>query len=674
MTPEPTTRAFVVRPFGEKNGIDFERVHTELVTPVLAQYGIDAQTTSVFAQAGNIRTDMFEQLMRADLVIADISIHNANVYYELGIRHALRDRATILIRARGDDIPFDLRTDRYLEYDKTNPAAAAAGLAECVRQTLASARADSPVFLLVPALRPHDPETLAPVPPLFVEEVRSAQHERDRSRLWLFAEEVASLDWATQAWRAIGRAQIAIQHFAGAHITWEQVRARRPNDDEANLALATIYQRLGDLTASSDAILRAAGASLPPGRRAEALALRGSNLKMVWAREWRGVAPQQRQKTALGSGFLFDACDAYREAFYEDQNHYYSGLNALALTTIALSLARALPAEWLNRFESDTDAHTELQRLEDARERLEAAVRVSLDGAAHRERRAGEFNVWRGLSEASFALLTTTRSSFVTRKYGDARRRLAESPQASTTLFPADAEARQIRLYLELGVLVDNSRAALAELGESETELQPSERPAVPRVVVFSGHRFDRPGRADTRFPADREPAVRAAMTALLEQERASARGPIEGIAGGASGSDIIFHELCAEMSIPTTVLLAVPADRYMVQSVQDSGAKWVERFWALCRAREPHVLSDSNALPQWLAGIKGYTIWQRNNLWTLATGLSKERAEVTLLTVWDGKPGDGPGGTADMVKLARERGVKVLEPIDPMGAPVGRT
>ncbi len=62
-----------------------------------------------------------------------------------------------------------------------------------------------------------------------------------------------------------------------AKITWEQIRSRRPNDVEANLALATVYQRLGDLTSSSAAILRAAErADLPASRRAEALALRGS--------------------------------------------------------------------------------------------------------------------------------------------------------------------------------------------------------------------------------------------------------------------------------------------------------------------------------------------------------------------------------------------------------------
>ena len=65
--------------------------------------------------------DMFRLLVTADLVIADISIHNANVFYELGIRHALRDRRTFLIRCKADDPIFDLQTERYLEYDREKP-------------------------------------------------------------------------------------------------------------------------------------------------------------------------------------------------------------------------------------------------------------------------------------------------------------------------------------------------------------------------------------------------------------------------------------------------------------------------------------------------------------------------------------------------------------------------
>jgi len=54
-----------------------------------------AATTEPFLQAGSIRADMFQQLLVADIVIADISIHNANVFYEmvrLGVREASRGK------------------------------------------------------------------------------------------------------------------------------------------------------------------------------------------------------------------------------------------------------------------------------------------------------------------------------------------------------------------------------------------------------------------------------------------------------------------------------------------------------------------------------------------------------------------------------------------------------
>lgn len=666
--------AFVVRPFGKKEGIDFDRVHADLIAPVCLQFSIAAETTGAFAQAGNIRADMFERLMMADLVIADISIHNANVYYELGVRHALRDRKTILIRARQDDVPFDLRTDRYLEYQKDDPASARVALAEAVRQTLDSDKADSPVFQLVPGLRPQDPESLVPAPPLFSEAVRQAEAASDRTRLRLLAEEIASLDWAVPAWRVAGRAQMAIRHFAGARATFEDIRERRPNDVETNLLLATIYQRLGDLPASSAAIGRALAQNeqthLSPSQRAEAAALHASNLKTRWANEWRAATADQRASAALRSGLLYDATTSYLQAFSEDQNHFYSGLNALALIVTAQALAQLRPIDWAGRFDTDTAADAELRALDTARARLDAAVQQSLDAAAYRAQGSTEVDIWRELSEADHALLTSTRPTYVARKYGDARRRLADSAQAATVRFPAEAAARQISLYLELGVLVENSRAALAELGtgESSTGVAPTPPPPT-RVVVFSGHRADATNRPSPRFPRSAEADVRAAIKALLEQERAEASGPLEGVAGGASGGDILFHEVCEELGIPTVVLLAIPADRYVVASVQDGGADWVERFWRLCRRLPPEVLGDSDDLPGWLSGVRGYSVWQRNNLWTLSNALSRDNAQVTMMLLWDGQPGNGPGGTADMATLARMRGVKVLDRIDPCGS-----
>src|SRR5215467_10793703 len=118
----PARRAFIVRPFGTQEGIDFERVERELIAPALQKCGIAGRTTGEITRQGNIREDMFRLLVISDLVIADVSIHNANVFYELGIRHGLCEQHTLLIRAKdsNDQYPFDLQTDRYLTYDANN--------------------------------------------------------------------------------------------------------------------------------------------------------------------------------------------------------------------------------------------------------------------------------------------------------------------------------------------------------------------------------------------------------------------------------------------------------------------------------------------------------------------------------------------------------------------------
>jgi hypothetical protein len=174
------TSIFIVRPFGEKTftvkdkddkvqsfKVDFDRVDRDLIQKAVAKNGLNAETTGVITKAGNIRLDMFQMLIAYDLVIADISIDNANAFYELGIRHGLRPNGTILIRfpTSGKDVPFDLKTDRYIEYDREDPAAAVDLLAQSIDETIKAMRKperkpDSPVFLLLPELKPPDPAKL----------------------------------------------------------------------------------------------------------------------------------------------------------------------------------------------------------------------------------------------------------------------------------------------------------------------------------------------------------------------------------------------------------------------------------------------------------------------------------------------------------------------------------
>src|SRR5262245_51579645 len=108
--------AFVVMPFGVKDGIDFDDVYHSLIVPALKGESLEVFRADEERRAGNIRTDMFQELLLADLVVADLSIDNPNVWYELGVRHALRARGVIQIQCRRDYLPFDVYLDRTLFY------------------------------------------------------------------------------------------------------------------------------------------------------------------------------------------------------------------------------------------------------------------------------------------------------------------------------------------------------------------------------------------------------------------------------------------------------------------------------------------------------------------------------------------------------------------------------
>src|SRR4051812_45199588 len=91
---------FVAMPFGTKEGIDFNRVYSDLIRPSLMSQGLEVIRADEELRAGDIRSDMFQELLLADVVIADLSLDNANVWYELGVRHALRARGVICIASR----------------------------------------------------------------------------------------------------------------------------------------------------------------------------------------------------------------------------------------------------------------------------------------------------------------------------------------------------------------------------------------------------------------------------------------------------------------------------------------------------------------------------------------------------------------------------------------------
>jgi hypothetical protein len=183
---------------------------------------------------------------------------------------------------------------------------------------------------------------------------------------------------------------------------------------------------------------------------------------------------------------------------------------------------------------------------------------------------------------------------------------------------------------------------------------------------LFTGHMVDKPGREHPRFPPSNEQAVTKIIDDIIEQEKSKRQGDILGIAGGACGGDIIFHEVCRKHGIKSQLYLALPRDQFIFESVQFAGIRWVERFDQLFDSGLPKVLSGLKELPVWLRKKKNYSIWERNNLWMLNAAMVHGGSAVTLIALWDGKKGDSEGGTEHMVNESLKRGAKVIV-IDPL-------
>jgi len=179
--------------------------------------------------------------------------------------------------------------------------------------------------------------------------------------------------------------------------------------------------------------------------------------------------------------------------------------------------------------------------------------------------------------------------------------------------------------------------------------------------LLFTGHMLDKPERDSPRFPAKKENAVRQKMKDVIEKIINNTSGRLKGIAGGACGGDILFHELCRELDIASELFLALPREKFLTESVAFAGPGWVKRFDKLFKKLPVHIFSEDKTFSGWQKGKKALSIWEKNNLWLLNTTLACGGENMTLLALWDGKGGDGPGGTADMVKEAKAKGARII-------------
>lgn len=174
--------------------------------------------------------------------------------------------------------------------------------------------------------------------------------------------------------------------------------------------------------------------------------------------------------------------------------------------------------------------------------------------------------------------------------------------------------------------------------------------------ILFSGHMIDR---ADSTFPSRfstaGEPKVKSAISTALK-DLLSIHTPMQGIASGACGGDILFLEACLELGIPATMYLPHPPAVFKQRSVDIGGPAWVPRFDHLLRQLPVYMLEQA---------ASNTNVYKQVNDWMLKDALANGREHMTLLVVWDGIRQVGKGGTASMVETveAYDVAIRIIAP-----------
>lgn len=120
-TAPPQRSCFVIMPFSDTSKCKSEQwteIFENMIKPAVKDFGNHYKCYKACLDIGNIIKDILSNLNQADVVIADLTDKNPNVFYELGVRHALRN-TTILITQSFEDVPFDLKHYALVKYDWT---------------------------------------------------------------------------------------------------------------------------------------------------------------------------------------------------------------------------------------------------------------------------------------------------------------------------------------------------------------------------------------------------------------------------------------------------------------------------------------------------------------------------------------------------------------------------
>jgi tetratricopeptide (TPR) repeat protein len=330
---------FVLMPFGKKNDeagrvIDFDRIYSEVIKPAVEDAELEPIRADEETMGGIIHKPMFERLMLCDYAVADLTTANANVFYELGVRHGIRPHSTVLIFGKGMRLPFDVAPLRSLPYaiDSFGAPETPAEDRKSLAARLIEARnptEDSPLFQLVTdwpkpdlaRLKTDRFRELVEYSRKYKEKLRSARDQGAAAVSEIEKElNIKDTDPA-----------IVIDLFLSYRATkaWQEMVDLVPKMSPIIARTVMVREQLGfalnRLGRRDDAEAILLEVIFQQGPNSETNGLLGRIYKDQWE-EARNAG-----KTAVARGYLRKAISAYLAGFEADWRDAYPGVNAVTL-------------------------------------------------------------------------------------------------------------------------------------------------------------------------------------------------------------------------------------------------------------------------------------------------------------------------------------------------------
>jgi len=332
---------FVLMPFGRKSdaagtSIDFDAVYEQLIAPAVRAVGLEPVRADEDMTGGIVHKPMFERLILCEYAVADLTFANANVFYELGVRHAVRPYSTVLVFAAGTRLPFDVALDRGLAYPLSpadGPTDVDASRARLAERLMAArdASVDSPVFQLIEGF----PDITRLKTDVFRDRVRYSAIWKER----LAQAREEGLEAVRQAERELGdlrdveagilidlylsyRAVMGYQEMISLVERMPRPLAKTPLvREQLGLALNRLKQRKPAERVLLELIEE-------QGPSSETYGILGR----VYKDEWNDA--KQAGESYLADGLLERAIGAYLSGFEADWRDAYPGINALTLMEV----------------------------------------------------------------------------------------------------------------------------------------------------------------------------------------------------------------------------------------------------------------------------------------------------------------------------------------------------